>query len=193
MPRRLKVAGPYPESRHSWLPSRREVKTVLFVPDSLGCLEHSSLTSRSLMMTKDTYLTTRGWAACYFAMIFSATFLGLATFANDRVDDEARTATTGCPDALKRTEKYQTFETGMCLGYSRACTTSARMSAFRPPLALVRWATSLPDISIATRTKFATISRKRPLTPCAPLGLAVGKTSSTSRYLRRGGSEPRAL
>jgi hypothetical protein len=58
---------------------------------------------------------TRRWTACCFAIIFTAVVPG-STFAQDPVDDAARTVTAGCPEALKRTGQVATFETGMCLG-----------------------------------------------------------------------------
>jgi hypothetical protein len=80
-----------------------------------GCLEHFGRTSLSLMVTTETHSMTRRWTTCCFAIFFSMA-VPASTFAYDRVDDEARTVTAGCPEVLKRTGQLETFETGMCLG-----------------------------------------------------------------------------
>jgi hypothetical protein len=54
----------------------------------------------------------RRWATCCLAAVLC--FAAPAS-ASDQVDDEARTVTAGCHEALKQAGR-QTFETGMCLG-----------------------------------------------------------------------------
>jgi hypothetical protein len=39
-----------------------------------------------------------------------------STFAQNQIDDEARSVTAGCHEAFKRTGQLQTFEAGICLG-----------------------------------------------------------------------------
>src|SRR5690242_18967307 len=50
---------------------------------------------------------------CCFDMAISA-LIPTSTFAGNNIDDEARSVTAGCHEALK--DKAQTFEAGMCLG-----------------------------------------------------------------------------
>jgi hypothetical protein len=38
------------------------------------------------------------------------------TFAQDKIDEEARSVTARCHEALKRTGELQTFDAGICLG-----------------------------------------------------------------------------
>ena len=88
------------------------------------------------MVTKDIHSTTRRWIACCFAIIFSAAISGPPIFANDRVDDEARTVTAGCPEALKLTDKLETFETGLCLGILKGLHYLSKDVCVPPPTSL---------------------------------------------------------
>jgi hypothetical protein len=50
----------------------------------------------------------------FFIAILSG--LAASAFAQSDIDDEARSVTAGCHEALKRTGELQTFEAGICLG-----------------------------------------------------------------------------
>jgi hypothetical protein len=55
------------------------------------------------------------WGACCVAISLSVA-VGGSTFAHDKVDDDARSATAGCAEALKSIERVDSFEGGVCLG-----------------------------------------------------------------------------
>jgi hypothetical protein len=55
-------------------------------------------------------------AVCCRILIAVSTSFPASTFAQNKIDDEARSVTAGCHEALKRTGQLQTFEVGMCLG-----------------------------------------------------------------------------
>ena len=59
---------------------------------------------------------TGRWAVCCGILIVVSTSFPASTFAQNKIDDEARSVTAGCHEALKRTGQLQTFEVGMCLG-----------------------------------------------------------------------------
>lgn len=52
----------------------------------------------------------------YFLAMVWTTWLPASAFAQDPIDDQARSVTAGCQEALKRTGQLQTFDAGMCLG-----------------------------------------------------------------------------
>jgi hypothetical protein len=56
------------------------------------------------------------WTVCCSVFILSSTSFPAFTFAQNQIDDEARSVTAGCHEALKRTGQLQTFGAGMCLG-----------------------------------------------------------------------------
>jgi hypothetical protein len=59
-------------------------------------------------------MIARWTAYCSCLIIISA--VPAITTAQSQIDDEARSVTTGCREALKRTSQLQTFDAGMCLG-----------------------------------------------------------------------------
>ena len=60
-------------------------------------------------------MTRRRIICCVF-LVITSTFVPVAAFAQNPVDDEARTVTAGCHQALKRATQLQNFDAGMCLG-----------------------------------------------------------------------------
>jgi hypothetical protein len=54
------------------------------------------------------------------------------TFAQTNLDARAQSVTASCKDALKRTDRSQTFDEGLCLGILNGFTTSAKTPAFLP-------------------------------------------------------------
>lgn len=60
-------------------------------------------------------MTRRGTVCCSLILI-STSFPASALFAQNQIDDEARSVTAGCHEALKQTGQSQTFGAGMCLG-----------------------------------------------------------------------------
>jgi hypothetical protein len=56
------------------------------------------------------------WTVCCSFFLLIAASLPTSTSAQNPIDDEARTVTAGCHEALKRTGRLQTFDAGMCLG-----------------------------------------------------------------------------
>jgi hypothetical protein len=56
------------------------------------------------------------WTICCSLFILIAAFFPSSAFAQNSLDDEARSATAGCHEALKRTGQTQTLDAGMCLG-----------------------------------------------------------------------------
>ena len=59
---------------------------------------------------------TRRLTVCCSIFMLVATSFPACTFAQDQIDEDARSVTAGCHDALKRTGKLQTFDAGICLG-----------------------------------------------------------------------------
>lgn len=59
---------------------------------------------------------TRRLIICCSILIVAATSFPACTFAQDQIDEEARSVTAGCHEALKRTGELQTFDAGICLG-----------------------------------------------------------------------------
>ena len=57
---------------------------------------------------------TGPWTACCSFLVVIST--SVPTFAQNQIDDEARSVTAGCHEALKQTGKFLTFDEGMCLG-----------------------------------------------------------------------------
>ncbi len=60
-------------------------------------------------------MTRRLTVCCSIFMLVAMSFPA-CTFAQDQIDEDARSVTAGCHDALKRTGKLQTFDAGICLG-----------------------------------------------------------------------------
>jgi hypothetical protein len=60
-------------------------------------------------------MTRRRTVYCSFLIVVSTSFPA-STFAQNQIDDEARSVTAGCHEALRRTGQLQTFDAGMCLG-----------------------------------------------------------------------------
>ena len=58
---------------------------------------------------------TRRWTVCCSTFLIAISFPA-STFAQDQIDEEARSVTAGCHEALKRTGELQTFDAGICLG-----------------------------------------------------------------------------
>ena len=58
---------------------------------------------------------TRRWTVCCSIFLIAISFPA-STFAQDQIDEDARSVTAGCHEALKRTGQLQTFDAGMCLG-----------------------------------------------------------------------------
>jgi hypothetical protein len=56
------------------------------------------------------------WTVSCSLFILVAATSPTSTFAQNSIDDEARSATAGCHEALKRSRQPQTFDAGMCLG-----------------------------------------------------------------------------
>jgi hypothetical protein len=59
---------------------------------------------------------TGRWTVCCSVILISTSFTASILCAQNQIDDEARSATAGCHEALKRTGQFQTFGAGMCLG-----------------------------------------------------------------------------
>jgi hypothetical protein len=59
---------------------------------------------------------TGHWTVCCSFLIVVSTSFPASTFAQNGIDDEARSATAGCHEALKQTGQFPTFYSGMCLG-----------------------------------------------------------------------------
>jgi hypothetical protein len=59
---------------------------------------------------------TRRWTVRCGIFILVATSFPAGTFAQDQIDDDARSVTARCHEALKRTGELQTFDAGICLG-----------------------------------------------------------------------------
>jgi hypothetical protein len=59
---------------------------------------------------------TGRWTVCCSIFFLISTSFPVSTFAQNQIDDEARSVTAGCHEALKRTGQLQTFGAGMCLG-----------------------------------------------------------------------------
>ena len=59
---------------------------------------------------------TGRWTVCCSVFILISTAFPEFTFAQKQIDDEARSVTADCHEALKRTGQLQTFGAGMCLG-----------------------------------------------------------------------------
>jgi hypothetical protein len=128
-----------------------------------GCLEHSGRTSLSLMVTR-----------------------GSSSMPNAGLLAASRSS------SRRRFLGPHSHTIGSTMGADRNCALPRGLEADGPvrpfkdiAFRLTRWVTWSPDISMATPTKFGTIFGKRRLTPCAPLGLMVGKTTSDHRALRR--------
>jgi hypothetical protein len=60
-------------------------------------------------------MTGRWTFYCSFFILISTSFPP-STFAQNQIEDEARSVTAGCHEALKRTRELQTFDAGICLG-----------------------------------------------------------------------------
>ena len=60
---------------------------------------------------------TGRWAVCCRILIVVSTSFPASTFAQNKIDDEARSVTAGCHEALKRTGQLQTFEVGCAWEY----------------------------------------------------------------------------
>jgi hypothetical protein len=60
-------------------------------------------------------MTKRRTVYCSFLIVVSTSFPA-STFAQNQIDDEARSVIAGCHEALKRTGQSQPFGAGMCLG-----------------------------------------------------------------------------
>jgi hypothetical protein len=59
---------------------------------------------------------TGRWTICCSFLIVVSTSFPSSTFAQDQVDDEARSVTAGCHEALKQMGQPENFDAGMCLG-----------------------------------------------------------------------------
>jgi Rap1a immunity proteins len=59
---------------------------------------------------------TGRWTVCCSFFILILTSDPTVTFAQNQIDDEARSATAGCREALTQAGQLQTFDAGMCLG-----------------------------------------------------------------------------
>lgn len=59
---------------------------------------------------------TGRWKVCCSVIVISTSLIQSRSFAQNRIDDEARSVTAGCHEALKQTGQSQTFGAGMCLG-----------------------------------------------------------------------------
>jgi hypothetical protein len=59
---------------------------------------------------------TGRWTVCCSVILISTSFPASELFSRNQIDDEARSVTAGCHEALKRTGQLQTFGAGMCLG-----------------------------------------------------------------------------
>jgi hypothetical protein len=60
-------------------------------------------------------MTGRWTVCCSFLIVLSTSFHS-PTFAQDQIDDEARSVTAGCHEALKQMGQPENFDAGMCLG-----------------------------------------------------------------------------
>jgi len=60
-------------------------------------------------------MTGRSTVCCSFLIVLSTSFHS-PTFAQDQIDDEARSVTAGCHEALKQMGQPENFDAGMCLG-----------------------------------------------------------------------------
>jgi hypothetical protein len=58
---------------------------------------------------------TKSWIVCCRFLIVATTSFPAFSFAQS-VDDDARAATAGCYETLKRSGPLQTFDSGICLG-----------------------------------------------------------------------------
>ena len=56
------------------------------------------------------------WTICCSLFIAISTWFPASTFAQNQIDDEARSVTAGCPEALRSKGQLLTFDAGMCLG-----------------------------------------------------------------------------
>jgi hypothetical protein len=59
---------------------------------------------------------TGRWTVCCSVIILISTAFPASTFAQQQIDDEARSVTSSCHEALKRAGQLRTFGAGMCLG-----------------------------------------------------------------------------
>jgi hypothetical protein len=59
---------------------------------------------------------TGRWTVCCSVFILITTAFPTSGLAQQQIDDEARSVTADCHEALKRTGQLQTFGAGMCLG-----------------------------------------------------------------------------
>jgi len=59
---------------------------------------------------------TGRWTFCCCVILISTSFPAFTLLAQNQIDDEARSATAGCHEALKRSGQSQSFRAGMCLG-----------------------------------------------------------------------------
>jgi len=60
-------------------------------------------------------MTGRSTVCCSFLIVLSTSFHS-PTFAQDQIDDEARSVTAGCHEALKQMGQPENFDAGICLG-----------------------------------------------------------------------------
>ena len=59
---------------------------------------------------------TGRWTVCCIVFVLISTAFPAAALPQQQIDDEARSVTADCHEALKRTGQLQPFGAGMCLG-----------------------------------------------------------------------------
>ena len=59
---------------------------------------------------------TGRWTVCWCVILISTSSPASTLFAQNEIDDEARSVTAGCHEALKRTGQSLSFGAGICLG-----------------------------------------------------------------------------
>ena len=90
---------------------------------------------------------TGRWTVCCSLLIVVSTSFPASTFAQNQIDDEARSVNAGCHEALKQTGQLQAFSAGGCPGILKGL--HYLSSAFRPPPASAKSAVLFPNTSIA--------------------------------------------
>jgi hypothetical protein len=118
---------------------------------------------------------TGRWTVCCSLFILISTSFSASTFAQKQIDDEARSVTADCHEALKRTGQLQTFGAGMCLGILKGLHYLTKNICIPPAPVSAKSAMLFPNTSIAIRARLTTISRKLPWTRCVRRGHAPGE------------------
>ena len=103
---------------------------------------------------------TGRWTVCCIVFILILIAFPGSTFAQKQKDNEARSVTADCHEALKRTGQLQTFRAGMCLGILKGLHYLTKNICIPPAPVSAKSAMLFPNTSIAIRASLTTISRK---------------------------------